>query len=227
MAPPPPSQTGTAIRRLAARIVGHALVLIARFITAVRADWRGVAATCQSSARLLRQSHVECRSAHALGRHAARTCGARSAPWPRRTTGCKIRSGPSWGRRSSTPCSWTAAPTSAPKTRWRSILAALDEGASLIIFPEGGRNRTEDPLLPFKAGLYNIAKARPEVDLVPAWIANLNEIMPSGEVIPLPLICTVTFRRAAPCGAGRRQGRVSGPRGGCACRRSGHRPPSD
>ncbi len=73
------------------------------------------------------------------------------------------------------------------------ILEALEEGSSLIIFPEGNRNMGLEPLLPFRAGLYNIGRARPDIDLVPAWIANLNEIMPKGEVIPLPLICTVTF----------------------------------
>ncbi len=73
------------------------------------------------------------------------------------------------------------------------IVAALDEGASIIIFPEGGRNRSEDPLMPFKAGLYNIAKARPGVDLVPTWIDNIASIMPSGEIIPVPLACTVIF----------------------------------
>ncbi len=52
---------------------------------------------------------------------------------------------------------------------------------------------TDDPLIPFKAGLYNMGLARPDVDLVPTWVANLNSIMPKGEVIPLPLICTVTF----------------------------------
>jgi hypothetical protein len=31
------------------------------------------------------------------------------------------------------------------------------------------------------------------VDLVPVWIANLNRVMPKGEVIPIPLVCTVTF----------------------------------
>lgn len=73
------------------------------------------------------------------------------------------------------------------------MVTALDQGASLIIFPEGQRNNSDDPLLPFKSGLFHLAKTRPEVDLVPVWIANLNKVMPKGEVIPLPLICTVTF----------------------------------
>jgi 1-acyl-sn-glycerol-3-phosphate acyltransferase len=70
---------------------------------------------------------------------------------------------------------------------------ALDESSSLIIFPEGQRNSSDAPLLPFKSGLYHLAKARPGVDLVPVWIANLNRVMPKGEVIPVPLICTLTF----------------------------------
>ena len=73
------------------------------------------------------------------------------------------------------------------------MVAALDEGSSLILFPEGQRNSSETALLPFKSGLYHLAKARPEVDLVPVWIANLNRVMPKGEVIPVPLICTLTF----------------------------------
>ena len=70
---------------------------------------------------------------------------------------------------------------------------ALEDGASLIIFPEGMRNLTEDPVLPFKTGLYHIARKRPDVDLVPTWIDNLNSVLPKGEVVPVPLICTVTF----------------------------------
>ena len=73
------------------------------------------------------------------------------------------------------------------------MVAALDQGASLILFPEGKRNNSDEVLLPFKSGLYHLAKARPEVDLVPVWIANLNKVMPKGEVIPVPLICTLTF----------------------------------
>ena len=73
------------------------------------------------------------------------------------------------------------------------MAAALDEKSSLILFPEGTRNTTEEPLLAFKSGLYHLARARPEVELVPVWIENLNRVMPKGEFVPIPLLCTVTF----------------------------------
>lgn len=73
------------------------------------------------------------------------------------------------------------------------MVAALDEGGSLIFFPEGTRNTTEQRLLPFKSGLYHLARARPGVELVPVWIENLNRVMPKGELVPIPLLCTVTF----------------------------------
>ena len=73
------------------------------------------------------------------------------------------------------------------------IRDALDLGDSLIIFPEGRRNDTGEPLLPLRAGLYNLSVSHPEVELVPVWIANLNRVMPRGEVVPIPMICTVSF----------------------------------
>ena len=73
------------------------------------------------------------------------------------------------------------------------ILESLDTGASLIIFPEGTRNTTDERLLPLKSGIYNISRDRPEVDMVPVWINNLNDVMPKGKLIPIPLLCTVTF----------------------------------
>jgi 1-acyl-sn-glycerol-3-phosphate acyltransferase len=70
---------------------------------------------------------------------------------------------------------------------------ALDQGASLILFPEGTRNASDATLLPFKSGLFHLAAARPEVDLVPVWIDNLRRVMPKGGLVPVPIICTVTF----------------------------------
>ncbi len=73
------------------------------------------------------------------------------------------------------------------------VLAALDAGQSVIIFPEGTRNQTGAPLLPFKSGLFRLAEARPDIPLVPVWIENLARVMPKGEFLPLPLLCSVTF----------------------------------
>ncbi|WP_339463254.1 lysophospholipid acyltransferase family protein [Pseudomonas sp. EA_105y_Pfl2_R69] len=72
------------------------------------------------------------------------------------------------------------------------MLDALDQDDSLILFPEGTRN-LEDGLLPFKSGLYHLTRLRPEIELVPVWIANLNRVMPKGRALPLPLLCTLSF----------------------------------
>ena len=69
---------------------------------------------------------------------------------------------------------------------------ALDEGDSLIIFPEGTRRIDEDAgLAPFKPGLYHLAQHYPHVQLVPVHLENLNRILPKGEFIVLPLIASV------------------------------------
>jgi 1-acyl-sn-glycerol-3-phosphate acyltransferase len=73
------------------------------------------------------------------------------------------------------------------------LAAVLDAGQSLILFPEGTRNTTSEPLLPFKSGLYRLARACPAVELIPVWIDNLNRVLPKGEFVPVPLLCTVTF----------------------------------
>jgi 1-acyl-sn-glycerol-3-phosphate acyltransferase len=72
------------------------------------------------------------------------------------------------------------------------LIEALDKGDSIIIFPEGTRGNADEPQ-PFKAGLFNLATRFPAVVLVPAWINNVQRVMPKGEVVPVPILCSVTF----------------------------------
>jgi 1-acyl-sn-glycerol-3-phosphate acyltransferase len=75
----------------------------------------------------------------------------------------------------------------------QAIVAALDSGDSLIVFPEGTRNLGDEPLLPLKSGLYRVACRRPAVELVPVWMENLGRVLPKGEFIPVPLLCSINF----------------------------------
>lgn len=61
------------------------------------------------------------------------------------------------------------------------MLSALADGDSLIIFPEGTR-LPGDELGEFKPGLHYLAAARPDVELIPVFIDNLNRVLPKGEV---------------------------------------------
>jgi 1-acyl-sn-glycerol-3-phosphate acyltransferase len=73
----------------------------------------------------------------------------------------------------------------------REMLAVLDAGDSLIIFPEGGRFLGPEPQV-FKGGLFHLAKDRPQVELVPVYLENLNRILPKGEILPVPLLGSIT-----------------------------------
>ena len=72
------------------------------------------------------------------------------------------------------------------------LIEALTNGDSIILFPEGTRGNQEEPQN-FKSGLYNLAVKFPNVVLVPAWINNVQRVMPKGEVVPVPILCSVTF----------------------------------
>jgi len=75
----------------------------------------------------------------------------------------------------------------------RQMAAALEGGDALIVFPEGTRNTTDARLLPFKSGIYRLAATCPDVEFVPVWIENLSRVMPKGQIVPVPLLCTITI----------------------------------
>lgn len=72
------------------------------------------------------------------------------------------------------------------------LAEAIASGDSLILFPEGTRGHQVDPG-PFKSGLFHLAEKFPDVELVPAWIDNVQRVMPKGEIVPVPILCSVTF----------------------------------
>lgn len=72
------------------------------------------------------------------------------------------------------------------------MVAALGERHSLILFPEGTRGVGPEPG-PFKSGLHHLARRRPDVELVPVYLENLNRVLPKGEVLPVPMLCSLTL----------------------------------
>ncbi len=72
------------------------------------------------------------------------------------------------------------------------LAEALRHGDSLVIFPEGTRGSQGDPQA-FKSGLFHLAEQFPDAQLIPTWIDNVQRVMPKGEVVPVPVLCSVTF----------------------------------
>ena len=72
------------------------------------------------------------------------------------------------------------------------LKSALAAGDSLILFPEGTRGTGELPST-FKPGLYHLAKAFPQVELVPVFLDNLRRALPKGSLVPVPLSCIARF----------------------------------
>lgn len=72
---------------------------------------------------------------------------------------------------------------------------AMGARDSLILFPEGTRS-TNGHIGPFKSGLYHLSRLRPDAELIPVHVENLNRILPKGEMLPVPMLSRVVFGRS-------------------------------
>lgn len=72
------------------------------------------------------------------------------------------------------------------------MLREMGNQYSVIVFPEGTRSH-DDEMGEFKSGLYHLGKKRPDLELVPVNIDNLNRVLPRGEFLPVPLLSCITF----------------------------------
>jgi 1-acyl-sn-glycerol-3-phosphate acyltransferase len=72
------------------------------------------------------------------------------------------------------------------------IAEGMGDRYHIIVFPEGTRSLTGE-LLPFKSGMYHLALRKPHLLFIPVYLANMNRILPKGEVLPVPLVGTIGF----------------------------------
>lgn len=180
-------------RRLAAGVCGHAIRLFARLVTAVRPVWQGID-PAQGGQRIYFANHAS---------HGDFILIWSTLPERQRRATRPVAGADYWGKGGLRSFIGRDVFHSLLIDRQRNeavrtdpvgqMAAALDRGSSLILFPEGTRNTTDEILLPLKSGLFHLASARPDVDLVPVWIDNLNRVLPKGAVIPVPLMCKVLY----------------------------------
>lgn len=86
----------------------------------------------------------------------------------------------------------SAVRAAARRTVLEGLVEALGERNSLILFPEGTRGSGET-VAAFKSGLFHLCRARPGLELVPVYLENISRVLPKGEVLVVPLLCSATF----------------------------------
>jgi 1-acyl-sn-glycerol-3-phosphate acyltransferase len=86
----------------------------------------------------------------------------------------------------------TVDPCASARAAVERMADAMGDRDSLILFPEGTRSTTGE-VGPFKSGIYHLSKLRPDAELIPVHVENLNRILPKGEVLPVPMISRVVF----------------------------------
>ncbi len=69
---------------------------------------------------------------------------------------------------------------------------AIDDGYSLIIFPEGTRGEPEQQQ-PLKPGVAYVLQSRPNVKYIPAFMVGMGKAMPKDDNLILPFNSSLTY----------------------------------
>ena len=172
-----------------ADLMGFVIASIARLVTGAQGHWKGCAP--QADQRIYfanHQSHLDWVLIWAALPHELR---AQTRPIAARDywTGSRFKH---WITREVFNAVYVSRTRSDDQDPLEPLVEALQNGDSLVLFPEGTRSNKGEPQA-FKSGLYHLAEKFPGVQLIPAWIDNVQRVMPKGEVVPVPILCTVTF----------------------------------
>jgi 1-acyl-sn-glycerol-3-phosphate acyltransferase len=168
---------------------GLALAFIARLITGAQGHWRGCPPMAEQ--RIYFANHQSHFDWVLIWASLPRELRATTRPIAARDywTSTKLKH---WITREIFNAVYVSRERAADEDPLEPLMDALRHGDSLVIFPEGTRGNKGEPAA-FKAGLFHLAEAFPNVPLVPAWIDNVQRVMPKGEVVPVPILCSVTF----------------------------------
>ncbi len=72
------------------------------------------------------------------------------------------------------------------------MINALDEGKSLVIFPEGTRSNSGD-IREFKSGIVRVLLERSHIPYLPTYVSSSAKVLPKGDPLVLPHNFSVTI----------------------------------